>query len=71
MFPIEVGVWGDQFEKARNKFGNGMLGVGEWIKQRCKDKAAVDAEIERMKRLASLGGFYPLPGPQVDARNQV
>ncbi len=26
-----------------------------------KDKAAVDAEIERMKRLVSLGGFIPCP----------
>ena len=25
------------------------------------DKAAVDAEIERMKRLASMGGFIPCP----------
>ena len=62
MFPIEVGVWGDQFEPARNKFGKGMLGVGGMDKTALrKDKAAVDAEIERMKRLASLGGFIPCP----------
>ena len=62
MFPIEVGVWGDQFEKARNKFVNGMLGGGGMDKTALrKDKAAVDAEIERMKRLASLGGFIPCP----------
>lgn len=62
MFPIEVGVWGDQFEAARNKFGKGMLGVGGMDKTAFrKDKAAVDAEIERMKRLASLGGFIPCP----------
>ena len=62
MFPIEVGVWGDQFEPARKKFGNGMLGVGGMDKTALrKDKAAVDAEIERMKRLASLGGFIPCP----------
>ena len=62
MFPIEIGVWGDQFEAARRKFGNGMLGVGGMDKTALrKDKAAVDAEIERMKRLASLGGFIPCP----------
>jgi len=62
MFPIEVGVWGDQFEPARKKFGNGMLGVGGMDKTALrKDKAAVDAEIERMKRLASMGGFIPCP----------
>ncbi len=62
MFPIEVGVWGDQFEPARKKFGKGMLGVGGMDKTALrKDKAAVDAEIERMKRLSALGGFIPCP----------
>ncbi len=62
MFPIEVGVWGDQFAPAREKFGKGMLGVGGMDKTAFrKDKAAVDQEIERMKRLASLGGFIPCP----------
>ena len=62
MFPIEIGVWGDQFEKARNKFGKEMRGVGGMVKTAFrKDKAAVDAEIERMKRLAALGGFIPCP----------
>ena len=62
MFPIEVGVWGDQFEAARNKFGTGMLGVGGMDKTALRrDKSAVDGEIERMKRLVSLGGFIPCP----------
>ena len=62
MFPIEVGVWGDQFEGARNKFGKDMRGVGGMDKTALrKDRAAVDAEIERMKRLAALGGFIPCP----------
>ena len=62
MFPIEVGVWGDQFEPARQKFGKGMLGVGGMDKTALrKDKAAVDAEIERMKRLVAMGGFIPCP----------
>ena len=62
MFPIEVGVWGDQFEPARKKYGKGMLGVGGMDKTALrKDKAAVDKEIERMKRLAEMGGFIPCP----------
>lgn len=66
MFPIEVGVWGDQFEPARRKFGTGMLGVGGMDKTAFrKDKAAVDAEIERMKSLASLGGFIPCPDHRI------
>ncbi len=62
MFPIEVGVWGDQFEAARKRFGPGMRGVGGMDKTALReDRAAVDREIERMKRLASLGGFIPCP----------
>lgn len=62
MFPIEIGVWGDQFEPARQKFGKGMLGVGGMDKTALrKDKAAVDAEIERLTRLAAMGGFIPCP----------
>ncbi len=62
MFPIEIGVWGDQFEPARKKYGKDMLGVGAMDKTALrKDKAAVDAEIERIKRLVALGGFLPCP----------
>lgn len=62
LFPIEVGTWGDQFEPARKKYGEKLLGVGGMDKTAFrKDKAAVDAEIERMKRLASMGGFIPCP----------
>ena len=62
MFPIEVGTWGDQFEPARRKFGPGMLGVGAMDKTVLReDKAAVDRELEKMRRLASLGGFIPCP----------
>ena len=62
LFPIEVGVWGDQFEAARKKYGERILGIGGMDKTALrKDKAAVDAEIERMKRLAAMGGFIPCP----------
>jgi len=62
LFPIEVGVWGDQFEPARNRFGKRQLGVGGMDKTALrKDKAAVDAELARMQHLADLGGFIPCP----------
>lgn len=62
MFPIEIGVWGDQFEAARNRYGKNVLGVGGMDKTVFrKDRAAVDAELERLKRLVSLGGFIPCP----------
>ena len=62
LFPIEVGVWGDQLEAARKKYGERILGIGGMDKTALRrDKAAVDAEIERMKRLASMGGFIPCP----------
>ena len=62
IFPIEVGVWGDQFEPARNKYGKELRGVGAMDKTVFrKDRAAVDAELERMKRLSALGGFIPCP----------
>ncbi len=62
LFPMEIGVWGDQFAAARERFGNKQLGVGGMDKTAFrKDKAAVDAELERMKRMAALGGFIPCP----------
>ena len=62
LFPIEVGVWGDQFEPARKKYGKEILGVGGMDKTAFrKDKAAVDVELERLKRLFDLGGFIPCP----------
>ncbi len=62
MFPIEIGTWGDQFAPAREKFGCGMLGVGGMDKTALRlDRAAVDGELARMKRLASMGGFLPCP----------
>ena len=62
LFPIEVGTWGDQFEPARKKYGDRLLGVGGMDKTAFrKDKDAVDMEIKRMERLASFGGFIPCP----------
>ena len=62
MFPMEVGVWGDQFEPARKKYGKGLLCIGGMDKTALRvDKEAVDKEIARMERLASQGGFIPCP----------
>ena len=62
LFPIEIGTWGDQFEPARKKYGKEILGVGGMDKTAFrKDRAAVDEEIERMKRLFDMGGFIPCP----------
>ncbi len=66
LFPIEIGTWGDQFVPARQKYGEKLLGIGGMDKTAFrKDKAAVDAEIERMKRIASLGGFIPCPDHRI------
>ena len=66
LFPIEIGTWGDQFEAARKKYGERLLGVGGMDKTAFrKDKVAVDAEIERMKRMASMGGFIPCPDHRI------
>ena len=66
LFPIEIGTWGDQFEPARKKYGERILGVGAMDKTAFrKDKAAVDSEIERIKRLAAMGGFIPCPDHRI------
>ena len=62
MFPLEVGVWGDQFEAARKKYGKNFLGVGSMDKTALrKDKAAVDEELKRVQKLIKLGGYVPCP----------
>ena len=66
MFPIEIGTWGDQFEKARNRYGEGLLGVGALDKIAFRrDKAAVDMELGRIKRLVDMGGFIPCPDHRI------
>ena len=62
LFPIEVGTWGDQFTPAKRKFGKTLRGVGGVDKTVLrKDKAAVDAEIERIRGLCALGEYIPCP----------
>jgi len=60
MFPIEVGTWEASLEPWREKYGKGLLGVGGMNKKIfARDYAAVDVEVERLRRLVDLGGFLP------------
>lgn len=71
MFPIEVGTWGASIEPWRNEYGKELRGVGGMDKRVfARDRAAVDAEIERLRPLVDLGGYIPCPDHRMppDAR---
>jgi uroporphyrinogen decarboxylase len=62
MFPIEVGTWDANIKPWREKYGKDLRGVGGMNKVVfTRDRAAVDAEIERLKPLVELGGYLPCP----------
>lgn len=62
MFPIEVGTWNASIAPWRTRYGRELRGVGGMNKVVfARDRAAVDAEIERLKPLIELGGFIPCP----------
>lgn len=62
MFPIEVGTWNASIAPWREKYGKDLRGVGGMNKNVfAKDRAAVNAEIERLRQLVELGGFIPCP----------
>jgi hypothetical protein len=66
MFPIEVGTWNASIAPWRKKFGKDLLGVGGMDKKVFAfDRAAVDAEVERLKPLVDLGGFIPCPDHRI------
>jgi uroporphyrinogen decarboxylase len=66
MFPIEVGTWDASIQPWRDRYGRGMLGVGGVNKRVfSRDRAAVDAEIERIRRLVDLGGYLPCPDHRI------
>jgi uroporphyrinogen decarboxylase len=68
MFPIEVGTWGASIAPWRERYGRGLLGVGGMDKRvLAQDRAAVDAEVERLKPLVDLGGFLPCPDHRIQA----
>lgn len=62
MFPIEVGTWNASIAPWREQYGKELRGVGGMNKNVfARDRAAVDAEIERLKALVELGGYIPCP----------
>jgi len=62
MFPIEVGTWNASIAPWRRQFGKELRGVGGMNKVVfAYDRAAVDAEIERLKPLVEMGGYIPCP----------
>lgn len=66
MFPIEVGTWNASIEPWRAKHGRELRGVGGMDKRVfARDRAAVDAEIERLKPLVALGGYIPCPDHRI------
>jgi uroporphyrinogen decarboxylase len=66
MFPIEVGTWEASIGPWRKKYGRGLLGVGGTNKNVfARNRAAVDAEIERLRPLVALGGYIPCPDHRI------
>jgi uroporphyrinogen decarboxylase len=66
MFPIEVGTWRASLAPWRQKYGRQVRGVGGMDKVVFgRDRAAIDAEVERMKPLVELGGFLPCPDHRI------
>lgn len=66
MFPIEVGTWEASIRPWREKYGRQIRGVGGMDKRVFAiDRAAIDAEIERLKPLVELGGYIPCPDHRI------
>ena len=66
MFPIEVGTWGASIAPWRARYGRALRGVGGMNKVAfARDRAAIDAEIERLKPLVALGGYLPCPDHRI------
>ena len=66
MFPIEVGTWGASIKPWREQYGRQILGVGGMNKTLfAHTRAAVDAEVERLRPLVALGGYIPCPDHRI------
>jgi len=66
MFPIEVGTWDASIAPWREQYGRELRGVGGMNKTVfAHDRAAVDAEIERLRPLIELGGYIPCPDHRI------
>ena len=62
MFPVEIGAWGAEPMALRKQYGKELRiygGIDKLVLE--KDKAAIDAGIERRIPLMAEGGFVPLP----------
>ena len=66
MFPIEVGTWNASIKPWRELYGRDLRGVGGMDKRVfARDRAAIDAEIERLRPLVALGGYIPCPDHRI------
>lgn len=66
MFPIEVGTWNASIEPWRKQYGKSLRGVGGMNKVVFGyDRAAIDAEVERLRKLVDLGGYIPCPDHRI------
>lgn len=66
MFPIEVGTWGANIARWRERYGKAVIGVGGVEKFKLSlDRTAIDAEVERLKPLVELGGYIPCPDHRI------
>jgi hypothetical protein len=66
MFPIEVGTWNASILPWRKQYGKDLRGVGGMNKTIfAHDRAAVDAEVERLRPLVALGGYIPCPDHRI------
>jgi hypothetical protein len=62
MFPIEVGTWNASITPWRSQYGKELRGVGGMNKVVfSRDRAAIDAEVERLKPMVEMGGYLPCP----------
>jgi hypothetical protein len=66
MFPVEVGTWNASIAPWRERYGRELRGVGGMDKRVFAfDRAAVDAEVERLRPLVELGGYIPCPDHRI------
>ncbi len=66
MFPIEVGTWNASITPWREKYGRDLRGVGGMNKVVFGyDKAAIDAEVVRLRKLVDIGGYIPCPDHRI------
>jgi uroporphyrinogen decarboxylase len=66
MFPIEYGAWEYDFSTMRKKFGKELRGIGNMKKHvLAESREAIDAEVERLRRLVDLGGYVPCPDHRI------